>query len=452
MSSAQGITLAVNTQTAVSGTIGNNAYGNNDVDLYAFTAKAGQLLTVGGQNAPTYPYMRLFTASGTQLASGYWSSNPSISNFRIPADGTYYLGISSAYNYSYDPTKANSGGGSYSGPYRVSLALADSLRTSITSITSTATSGTPTIGGMASANPGQTITLNGVGFVSGDQVVFTYADDNGNISQSTVNPSSIAANGLSLQVVVPNGAVSGTVRLAREDGGIFLQVVPVISSEYINQGSQYHTGFMHLNGSGFEEGATTINFGGTQLADQTSSPYPLDVYSSGTNINVNWGVPTGADFGPTTVTTIGGTSASYGVSATKLTSTASSGTPADGSKASANPGQSITITGSGLTMSTDVVFQLADDSGNVYEYDQHPVAVAPDGSSLTVIVPSNAITGKVGIVGDLNNSALPLQIVPVVSRVRMNGNNGESAQCSLRVGLRRWSRQYVHVRFVLGGG
>ena len=212
--------------------------------------------------------------------------------------------------------------------------------------------------------------------------------------------------------------MSGTVRLAREDGGIFLQVVPVIGSEYINQGNPYHTGFMHLNGSGFEEGATTVNFGGTQLADQTSSPYPLDVYSSGTNINVNWGVPTGAGFGPTTVTTLGGTRAPYGVSATKLTSTASSGTAANSAIASANPGQSITIAGSGLTMSTDVVFQLVDDSGNVYEYDQHPVAVSADGSSLTVIVPSNAITGAVGVVGDRNNSTLPLQIVPVVSGIR----------------------------------
>ena len=59
--------------------------------------------------------------------------------------------------------------------------------------------------GLASANVGQTITLNGSGFVSGDQVVFTYADDSGNIYQSTVNPASVAANGTSLQVVVPNG-------------------------------------------------------------------------------------------------------------------------------------------------------------------------------------------------------------------------------------------------------
>ena len=37
----QPITVPLNTLTAISGTIGNNAYGNNDVDIYAFTAKAG---------------------------------------------------------------------------------------------------------------------------------------------------------------------------------------------------------------------------------------------------------------------------------------------------------------------------------------------------------------------------------------------------------------------------
>ena len=248
-------------------------------------------------------------------------------------------------------------------------------------------------------------------------MVFTYADDSGNPYESTVNPVSVAADGTSLQVVVPAGAVSGTVRLAREDGGLFLQVVPVIGSEALNQGQQYHAGFMHLTGSGFMEAGTTIDFGGTLLVDQTSNPYPLDVYSSGTNMNVNWGVPTGAGFGPLTVTTLGGTSATYGVTATTLTSLATSGTPANPAIASANPGQAITIKGSGLSLATDVVFQLADDNGNVYEYDQHPTAVAADGSSLTVIVPGNAITGTVSVVGDQNNSALLLQIVPVVSSV-----------------------------------
>ena len=128
------------------------------------------------------------------------------------------------------------------------------------------------------------------------------------------------------------------------------------------------------------------------------------------------------------MTTLGGTSAPYGVTATTLTSLATSGTPANPAIASANPGQAITIKGSGLSLATDVVFQLADDNGTVYEYDQHPTAVAADGSSLTVLVPGNAITGAVSVVGDQNNSALLLQIVPTISSITMTGGNGYSGQ------------------------
>ena len=73
---AQAITLPENTQTAVSGTIGNNAYGNKDVDMYAFTANAGDFITIGGQNSSPYPYMRLFDASGNQLATRVVQQQP----------------------------------------------------------------------------------------------------------------------------------------------------------------------------------------------------------------------------------------------------------------------------------------------------------------------------------------------------------------------------------------
>ena len=103
------INLPENTLTAVSGTIGNNAYGNKDVDMYVFAAKAGDFITIGGQNSSPYPYMRLFDLSGNQLAIGSYSNNPSIFRYAITTNGTYYLGISAAYsNTTYNPNVANS--------------------------------------------------------------------------------------------------------------------------------------------------------------------------------------------------------------------------------------------------------------------------------------------------------------------------------------------------------
>ena len=73
---------------------------------------------------------------------------------------------------------------------------------------------------------------------------------------------------------------------------------------------------------------------------------------------------------------------------TGVVGTAASGTAASAVVASANPGQSITLTGTGFSLTTDVMFQVADDNGNVYEYDQRPTAVSTDGTSLVVVVPA----------------------------------------------------------------
>src|SRR5262249_7523327 len=68
-------------------------------------------------------------------------------------------------------------------------------------------------------------------------------------------------------------------------------------------------------------------------------------------------------FGPISVKTDGGLSASYSVSLTSIESVAYSGTPADPSQASANPGQSILLHGTGLSTSTSVLLRYTDYSG-----------------------------------------------------------------------------------------
>ncbi len=433
LAAAAALNLPQDTTTAIVSTIGDGAYGSLDVDLYKFSGSAGDLITLGSQDSSPYPYLRLFDAAGDQLAAGNWYTTPSIADFRLPAAGTYYLGVSSAYNQAYDPTAGGSGGSAYyTGQYRLTVTRSDGLRTSIASISAVAASGTPARPGVASADVGQVITLHGTGFLAADQVAFTEADDAGNLSQVAVAPASVSADGTAITVAVPQGAVTGAVRLAREDGGLFLQVVPTLSAAAQNgAGSQFHGAYEHLTGTGFVQAGTVVSWGGTTQASPSSYPYPLDVYSSGTQLNDNSGVPQGAAYGPITVTTAGGTSAAFGVSLASVSATAASGTPAVASLASANPGQAITLHGSGFTSATDVIFAMADDSGNPYEYDQRPTAVSPDGTSLVVIVPTGAMTGAIDVVGDLNNARIPLQVVPILTAATLSGDSGYSAQVYL---------------------
>jgi hypothetical protein len=91
-------------------------------------------------------------------------------------------------------------------------------------------SGTAAQGTLPSANTGQTITLTGSGFVSGDTVVFETVDNNGRMALiGAVAPATVAADGTSMTVVVPANAATGMVRLARELVGRYLQIVPTIN-------------------------------------------------------------------------------------------------------------------------------------------------------------------------------------------------------------------------------
>ena len=296
------------------------------------------------------------------------------------------------------------------------------VRASVSSISGASASGTAARSSLPSANVGQTITLTGVGFLAGDQVVFEYVDLNSSaVSSSAVTPTSVASDGKSLQVVVPEWAMSGTVRLAREQVGLFLQVVPTLS--YVSENSSaYHDQSLTVTGSGFIEAGTTVNFGGQTQGDNGPSSGP-DVYYNGSlyNGSVTLRVPNGVPYGPITVTTFGGTSNSFPLTFTKIESVATSGTPADGSQASANAEQTITLDGTGFDKNTTLVFQAIDINGTRYEHAVKPKTVASDGTQLTVVVPDDALTGPVSIVGDRLDSPALLQIVPVVTRAFMYG-------------------------------
>ena len=107
-------------------------------------------------------------------------------------------------------------------------------------------------------------------------------------------------------------ATTGTVRLARDDGGILLQIVPTLTHIDVNVNGSYYGGGGSITGSGFGDGLTTLNFGAAKLVDITRDSNGIDVYNS--NHSANFSVPNGVEGGPLSVTTPGGTSAVYGLS------------------------------------------------------------------------------------------------------------------------------------------
>src|SRR6266567_1920063 len=87
-----------------------------DVDMWSFTVAAGQRISfdIDRPSGSLDSYIRLFNSSGTQLASnddgagpGESSSTESYLEYTFSTGGTYYLGVSSYGNSSYDPVTGN---------------------------------------------------------------------------------------------------------------------------------------------------------------------------------------------------------------------------------------------------------------------------------------------------------------------------------------------------------
>jgi len=106
----------VNGSATVTGFIGDGANATGDVDLFGISLAAGSILTVDvdarslSPASPLDSYLRLFNASGSQLASNddFNGSLDSYLSFTVPTAGTYYIGVSSFNNISYDPLASGS--------------------------------------------------------------------------------------------------------------------------------------------------------------------------------------------------------------------------------------------------------------------------------------------------------------------------------------------------------
>ena len=106
--------------------------------------------------------------------------------------------------------------------YGLSLAVSPQLQATVTSIASVAAGGTPLNPSVASANAGQPLELIGTNFNAFTQVHFPIRDNHGNLRTIAVVPNATSDDGTRLQVLVPNLAESGPVRvnnLGRENLG-----------------------------------------------------------------------------------------------------------------------------------------------------------------------------------------------------------------------------------------
>jgi hypothetical protein len=129
----------------------------DQVDLYQVQLSAGQAVIAQAQawvwlESPVDTVLRIFDASGRQLAFNH-NGPDSLIEFIPPADGTYYMGVSSAEDFSYDPLTPGSGsGGNSTGLYTLTLTAAhDTFATAIPLDLSFGTTG----GGGTLTNPNQ---------------------------------------------------------------------------------------------------------------------------------------------------------------------------------------------------------------------------------------------------------------------------------------------------------
>ena len=420
-------TLAINQSVRINSGIA----GVLDVDLQRVELAAGDVLTLGVSNAVPYTYVRIFDATGTQVQAPV-QFNPGSANgllrFTAPAGGTYYVGVSGYANTTYNPNLPNSGNNaSYTGAYTLSLERLGAGVSHLTGSAAGAASGTAANTALASANTAQSVTFSGAGLAATDRLVFTTLDDSGNLGEVAV-ASTVDVAGQTITAAVPVNATTGRVRLERDAVGVLLQIVPTLADVTMAANGGFVGANLQLSGSGFAEGAMSVTLGGQTLTDISRSA-GLDSFSNASRINVT--VPAGATTGPVRVTTVGGTSAAFGIGLTSITASGSSGTPTNAAVATANAGQSITLVGNGLDATTDVVFQVIDAAGNVTDRIVRATAVNAAGTQIQVLVPIDAASGVVRVVG--SPDAIALQIVPTITDVQVESVAADGSSALLLI-------------------
>ena len=140
-------------------------------------------------------------------------------------------------------------------------------------------------------------------------------------------------------------------------------------------------------------------------------------------------VPSGAPTGPIRVSTVGGTSARLRHRLDGHRGQRGQRHAADGASASANPGQTITLQGSGLDSGTDVVFQVIDAAGNLDDVIVRPTSVDAGGTS-GAGARAAATPSPAWCAWPVRAASLALQILPVITDMQVESvaADGSSAQ------------------------
>jgi membrane-associated phospholipid phosphatase len=374
-----------------------------DTDVYSISLTHGDRLVIsfempGGQRIG---YAALFDPAGQRVGSidngidedGLIQRTEVV----VPSDGTYFLFVN-------DDTDDS---GYADGPYRLRLERLLPATSTLTGIESVAAAGTAARTDMPSANVGQRITITGAGLSVADPVFFSGVDHHigGFPDGVRVIPVSASPDGRSLEVIVPESARTGKIWLSGEDTGIVLQIVPFLTRVDLSSGRTLTETSLLLSGTGVED-PVVVHFGDVDMVDYSRVE----------------GTPTfeipfldeGIPFGPISLSSAGGTSAPFdGFAVDAVVAVAAVGAPPDPALPSANPRQTITIRGRGFTSRTPIVFTTLGLDGLGRSWVVAPSTVDDDGSSLTVEVPFDAVTGQLAVIGDPNGFSVQLQIVPV---------------------------------------
>lgn len=103
--------------------LGDSANGNKDVDLYQLQLASNGIITVTATpDAALQIRLRLFDSQGNAIADGYPGATNTVMA-AVESAGTYYVGVSSDGNGTYDPTNGNnaSAGTGGTGSYRLDI-------------------------------------------------------------------------------------------------------------------------------------------------------------------------------------------------------------------------------------------------------------------------------------------------------------------------------------------
>ncbi|MEO1619066.1 MAG: Ig-like domain-containing protein, partial [Planctomycetota bacterium] len=121
-------TLTPNVLSPLASAIGDGGGDGRDVDMYKVSLSADQRLTINVPDQTIGVFASLFDSGGTTLAAATNALGaPQTTAFYIPADGDYYIGVSSGANTNYDPITGDGDNQGQTGDYVVNVTATDVL-------------------------------------------------------------------------------------------------------------------------------------------------------------------------------------------------------------------------------------------------------------------------------------------------------------------------------------